>query len=228
MRPAKLEGEPRAAALASLLAAGWTEAEDRDALIKRFVFRDFSEAFGWLHYTVHQYYFTYGPCASLSRVTSHMRLTPVWSRRWAACGAGDRAGQALELEAAAAARELDGEPAAEHRLEQDGDGLALVELGDEGGDVRMVALAQQRELVGQFFEGQEEEVAATARGHESVLSVAIVWHHGGAAGCDVVGVLLRIEASPTHASRVLSKTICVPVCSCTMCRRVVFGESWSW
>ncbi len=48
MRPAKLEGEPRAAALASLLAAGWTEAEDRDALIKRFVFRDFSEAFGWM------------------------------------------------------------------------------------------------------------------------------------------------------------------------------------
>ncbi|MEC9433536.1 MAG: 4a-hydroxytetrahydrobiopterin dehydratase [Pseudomonadota bacterium] len=48
MRPKVLEGEARAAALAPLLATGWAEAEDRDALAKHFVFRDFSAAFGWM------------------------------------------------------------------------------------------------------------------------------------------------------------------------------------
>jgi 4a-hydroxytetrahydrobiopterin dehydratase len=38
----------RAGALAPLLARGWTEVAGRDALAKRFVFRDFNEAFGWM------------------------------------------------------------------------------------------------------------------------------------------------------------------------------------
>lgn len=38
----------RDAALAPLRAAGWREAEGRDALAKRFVFRDFNAAFGWM------------------------------------------------------------------------------------------------------------------------------------------------------------------------------------
>ncbi|MEL6234018.1 MAG: 4a-hydroxytetrahydrobiopterin dehydratase [Pseudomonadota bacterium] len=38
----------RAAALAPFLAAGWAEAEGRDALSKTFRFGDFSAAFGWM------------------------------------------------------------------------------------------------------------------------------------------------------------------------------------
>lgn len=38
----------RATALAPLLAAGWQPVEGRDALAKRFVFRNFVEAFGWM------------------------------------------------------------------------------------------------------------------------------------------------------------------------------------
>ncbi|NJL08777.1 MAG: 4a-hydroxytetrahydrobiopterin dehydratase [Methylacidiphilales bacterium] len=42
----KLTGPKREQALQAL--PGWREAEDRDAITKRFVFRDFSEAFGWM------------------------------------------------------------------------------------------------------------------------------------------------------------------------------------
>ena len=42
----KLEGDARAAALSSL--SGWREVEDRDAIFKKFEFRNFSEAFGWM------------------------------------------------------------------------------------------------------------------------------------------------------------------------------------
>jgi 4a-hydroxytetrahydrobiopterin dehydratase len=35
-------------ALDPLLEAGWTLVEGRDAISKRFAFRDFSEAFGWM------------------------------------------------------------------------------------------------------------------------------------------------------------------------------------
>ena len=42
----KLEGEARRHALAGL--KGWREAEGRDAIAKRFVFRDFNEAFGFM------------------------------------------------------------------------------------------------------------------------------------------------------------------------------------
>ncbi|SFR01659.1 4a-hydroxytetrahydrobiopterin dehydratase [Poseidonocella sedimentorum] len=38
----------RAEALPELLAAGWTMAEDRDALQRRFAFKDFRAAFGWM------------------------------------------------------------------------------------------------------------------------------------------------------------------------------------
>jgi 4a-hydroxytetrahydrobiopterin dehydratase len=42
----KLEGEARKAALAKL--SGWSEAAGRDAITKKFVFKDFNEAFGFM------------------------------------------------------------------------------------------------------------------------------------------------------------------------------------
>ena len=42
----KLTGAKREQALKAL--PSWREVEDRDAITKRFVFRDFSEAFGWM------------------------------------------------------------------------------------------------------------------------------------------------------------------------------------
>jgi 4a-hydroxytetrahydrobiopterin dehydratase len=42
----KLEGEARKAALSKL--AGWSEAAGRDAITKKFVFKDFNEAFGFM------------------------------------------------------------------------------------------------------------------------------------------------------------------------------------
>jgi 4a-hydroxytetrahydrobiopterin dehydratase len=42
----KLEGAARAAALVGL--TGWATVEGRDAIAKRFVFRDFNEAFGFM------------------------------------------------------------------------------------------------------------------------------------------------------------------------------------
>ena len=42
----KLTGEARSRALAKL--AGWSELQGRDAIGKKFVFKDFSEAFGFM------------------------------------------------------------------------------------------------------------------------------------------------------------------------------------
>jgi 4a-hydroxytetrahydrobiopterin dehydratase len=42
----KLSGDARKAALAAL--AGWSEVAGRDAISKKFVFRDFNEAFGFM------------------------------------------------------------------------------------------------------------------------------------------------------------------------------------
>lgn len=42
----KLSGEGRAAALAGL--PGWSEVEGRDAIVRKFAFRDFNEAFGFM------------------------------------------------------------------------------------------------------------------------------------------------------------------------------------
>ena len=42
----KLTGGARASALAKL--AGWSELQGRDAIAKKFVFKDFSEAFGFM------------------------------------------------------------------------------------------------------------------------------------------------------------------------------------
>ena len=42
----KLSGEARTAALAKL--SGWSEMKDRDAITKRFQFKDFNEAFGFM------------------------------------------------------------------------------------------------------------------------------------------------------------------------------------
>jgi 4a-hydroxytetrahydrobiopterin dehydratase len=46
MPPKKLSGDMRKAALAKL--AGWSEAQGRDAIAKKFVFKDFNEAFGFM------------------------------------------------------------------------------------------------------------------------------------------------------------------------------------
>ncbi|WP_461472822.1 4a-hydroxytetrahydrobiopterin dehydratase [Pararhodobacter sp.] len=48
MRPAKLTGDTRAAALAELTAAGWVHDDKRDAIAKTYRFDDFSAAFGWM------------------------------------------------------------------------------------------------------------------------------------------------------------------------------------
>ena len=42
----KLTGAARAAALAKL--AGWNEVDGRDAIIRKFMFKDFNEAFGFM------------------------------------------------------------------------------------------------------------------------------------------------------------------------------------
>lgn len=47
-RTERLEGAARQAALAPLLAAGWTELEGRDAIGKTFRFADFAQAFGFM------------------------------------------------------------------------------------------------------------------------------------------------------------------------------------
>lgn len=46
MRPQKLEGAQRDAALAGL--EGWQLLDDRDAIRKQFRFADFNGAFGWM------------------------------------------------------------------------------------------------------------------------------------------------------------------------------------
>lgn len=48
MRPERLTAEARDAALGPLLASGWTMTEGRDAIAKRFVFRNFVEAWGFM------------------------------------------------------------------------------------------------------------------------------------------------------------------------------------
>ena len=60
----KLTGEARAAALAPLLAAGWAELPDRDAMGKEFKFKDFSAAFGWM--------------AQMATVAEKMNHHPEW------------------------------------------------------------------------------------------------------------------------------------------------------
>ena len=42
----KLTGDARKAALAKL--GGWSEVKDRDAITRKFVFKDFNEAFGFM------------------------------------------------------------------------------------------------------------------------------------------------------------------------------------
>ena len=44
----KLEGAAREAALAELTASGWNMAEERDAILKTFKFKNFVEAWGWM------------------------------------------------------------------------------------------------------------------------------------------------------------------------------------
>ncbi len=44
----KLSKDERETALASLIAAGWAEVPNRDAIQKTFVFKNFVSAFGWM------------------------------------------------------------------------------------------------------------------------------------------------------------------------------------
>ncbi len=44
--PQKLSGDARKAALSKL--SGWTEVKGREAIAKKFVFKDFNEAFGFM------------------------------------------------------------------------------------------------------------------------------------------------------------------------------------
>jgi len=60
----KLEGEDRDKALVALADHGWTVAEDRDAITKRFVFSDFNAAFGWM--------------TRIAMVAEHMNHHPEW------------------------------------------------------------------------------------------------------------------------------------------------------
>ena len=46
--PDKLSEADRAAQVTPLLKNGWTHDDDRDALVKRFAFANFVEAFGWM------------------------------------------------------------------------------------------------------------------------------------------------------------------------------------
>lgn len=46
MRPSKLSAEDRKTALAKL--SGWSDVPGRDAITKKFLFRNFSEAFGFM------------------------------------------------------------------------------------------------------------------------------------------------------------------------------------
>ena len=48
MSAVKLDGQARDRALAALQDRGWSPVEGRDAITKRFVFRDFNAAFGWM------------------------------------------------------------------------------------------------------------------------------------------------------------------------------------
>jgi 4a-hydroxytetrahydrobiopterin dehydratase len=48
MTPEKLEGPARDKVLSTLSGTGWSLVDGRDAITKRFVFRDFNEAFGWM------------------------------------------------------------------------------------------------------------------------------------------------------------------------------------
>ena len=48
MTPEKLEGTARDKVLSTLSGTGWSLVDGRDAITKRFVFRDFNEAFGWM------------------------------------------------------------------------------------------------------------------------------------------------------------------------------------
>ena len=45
-RPTKLSPDARKSALAKL--SGWSDVADRDAMTKKFVFKDFNEAFGFM------------------------------------------------------------------------------------------------------------------------------------------------------------------------------------
>jgi 4a-hydroxytetrahydrobiopterin dehydratase len=59
----KLAGKARTEALAAL--TGWTLADGRDAISKRFVFKDFNAAFGWM--------------ARVAMVAEKMDHHPEWS-----------------------------------------------------------------------------------------------------------------------------------------------------
>ncbi len=62
----KLTGEERQKALADL--KGWKEIADRDAIIKKFEFKDFNAAFGWM--------------TRIAMVAEQMNHHPEWFNVW--------------------------------------------------------------------------------------------------------------------------------------------------
>jgi len=72
--PAKLTGDARKAALARL--AGWSEVAGRDAITKKFTFKDFNQAFGFMpDHIALQYLLTICGLAS-DRIGAQKRALP--------------------------------------------------------------------------------------------------------------------------------------------------------
>ena len=66
----KLQGAARDAALEGLARAGWALQDGRDAIAKTFVFRDFTQAFGWMTQVAIQ----------AEKLNHHPEWSNVWSR----------------------------------------------------------------------------------------------------------------------------------------------------
>jgi 4a-hydroxytetrahydrobiopterin dehydratase len=88
-RPARLTDR---SALAPLLAAGWAEAEGREAITRTFRFRDFSEAWGFMARAA----------LAAEKLDHHPEWTNVWNRVTVTLTTHDAGGlTALDLELAA-------------------------------------------------------------------------------------------------------------------------------
>jgi 4a-hydroxytetrahydrobiopterin dehydratase len=70
MRPARLTAADRDAALAPLLAAGWTPVEGREAITRTFRFADFSAAWGFMSRAA----------LVAEKLDHHPEWTNVWNR----------------------------------------------------------------------------------------------------------------------------------------------------
>jgi 4a-hydroxytetrahydrobiopterin dehydratase len=93
MRPARLTGPARDAALAPLLTAGWTPVEGRDAITRTFRFADFSAAWGFMSRAA----------LVAEKLDHHPEWTNVWNRVTVTLTTHDAGGLTqLDLDLAAA------------------------------------------------------------------------------------------------------------------------------